>query len=535
MDLVKTHVKKGYGYAFLSGLMLVLSFPKINLYPLAWIALVPFLIFLNDTDRQTAFKTGLFLGIIYFFGTVYWIYHSINKYGSIPFIPSLLIVMLLCLYLSLYTAFFSYLYASYTRKTDLPSLFVAPVFWTTLEFIRSYAFTGFPWSTLGYSQYKFLPLIQVADLTGVYGISFLIVAVNGALTDVLLLKRRQTARPLASVLPTLSGFVILCLAIVMTFAYGFYRLYQSRPGHSIRIAVVQGNIEQDKKWNPAYQQAVITTYKDLSFAAAQSRPDLMIWPETALPFFFGRNKELTDQLTGFQKQLNSYLLFGSVLVKQQKYKEPPPKNGKRPDMKSHTPFLRVADIGYANGAVLLDKNGNVTYIYDKIHLVPFGEYVPLKRLLFFVNKLTVGAGDYIPGDSHIKAVTPFGSFGTLICYEIVFPGLVRKFYVKGGDFIVNITNDAWFGRTHGPYQHFSMAVFRAIENRKPVIRAANTGISGFIDSSGRILGKTELFRRTFLVKDIKTDGTLAPYTKYGDIFSYLCIVCTLLLLIMKKR
>jgi apolipoprotein N-acyltransferase len=148
--------------------------------------------------------------------------------------------------------------------------------------------------------------------------------------------------------------------------------------------------------------------------------------------------------------------------------------------------------------------------------------------------MVVVVGDYVPGDSYIKAVTPFGSFGTLICYEIIFPGLVRKFYVKGGDFIVTITNDAWFGNTHGPYQHFSMAVFRAIENRKPVIRAANTGISGFIDSSGRIVSTTELFKRTFLVGDIKTDKTITLYTKYGDIFSYFCFICFILLLIRRK-
>ncbi len=190
---------------------------------------------------------------------------------------------------------------------------------------------------------------------------------------------------------------------------------------------------------------------------------------------------------------------------------------------------------YSNGAVLLDRDGKVSYIYDKIYLVPFGEYVPLRNILFFADKLTYGIGDYVPGDSYIKAVTPFGSFGTLICYEIIFPGLVRKFYTRGGDFIVTITNDAWFGDTGGPYQHFDMAVFRAIENRKPVIRAANTGISGFIDSNGRIMDKTQLFKRTVLFKEIKTDRTMTVYTKYGDLFSYLCIVLFMLLIIKPRK
>lgn len=527
MDNLKAKFNQFYGPAILSGLLLILSFPNIDLYLLAWVSLTPLLVFLYDKDKKTAFKAGFFFGVIYFFGTTYWIYHSINKYGSIPLVPSLFIVLLLSLYLSLYPALFSFLYSSYIRKTDLPVMLVAPVFWTVLEFVRSYALTGFPWSSLGYSQYKFLAFIQVVDITGVYGISFILVAINGAFADALLLKQRRLERPLYSLIPTISGFVMLFIALLTTFSYGLYRLHQKRDGQNIRAAIIQGNIEQDKKWDPSYQGEVIDTYKELSVAAANEKPDIIVWPETSVPFFFGKDRALTDNLTSFQRQVNSYMLFGSVLAKELKTYDR--KQNADPKKRQRT------KIGYTNSAVLLDKNGNVSYIYDKIHLVPFGEYVPLRKLLFFVDKLAVGVGDYIRGDSYIKAITPFGSFGTLICYEIIFPGLVRKFYVRGGDFIVTITNDAWFGKTHGPYQHFSMAVFRAIENRKPVIRAANTGVSGFIDSSGRILGTTLLFKRTFLVKDIKTDRTLTFYTKYGDIFSYLCIVCSVLLLIKRKR
>jgi apolipoprotein N-acyltransferase len=252
----------------------------------------------------------------------------------------------------------------------------------------------------------------------------------------------------------------------------------------------------------------MNAYSDLSLQAVSSSPSLIVWPETSVPFFFGTNREYTEKLTLLQNQLNAYLLFGSVLVKEKG------KERKR----------------LSNSALLLDKTGNVTYVYDKIHLVPFGEYVPLQRVLFFIDKLVVGIGDYIRGDRYEIAETPFGGFATVICYEVIFPGLVRKFYLKGGNCIVNITNDAWFGRTTGPYQHFSMAVFRAVENRKPLIRAANTGISGFIDSSGRILAKTPLFQKTFLTATLKTDSTESFYTKYGDLFSYFCIVSTILLL-----
>ncbi len=517
MNSLKKFFERVCWPALLSGLLLVLSFPTVDLFPLAWIALVPLLLFLyHKEDHWTAFKSGFYFGLVYFFGTLYWIYHSIHFYGAVPFVPSFLLILVLCMYFSLYPAFFALLYSANLKRTDMPALVAAPLLWTTLEFLRSYVLGGFPWSSLGYSQYTFLPLIQIADITGVYGVSFLIVAVNAAIVDVILFKQRHKERPLASLLPTISGFIALGLFIVFTLSYGVYRLHQHRSGTVVKAAVIQGNIEQDKKWDPSYQQAVINQYRDLSFSAARERPELIVWPETAVPFFYRTDKELTAYMVSFEQQLNSYLLFGSVLAKD------------RSDMP------KSAATRYTNSALLLDKNGTITYIYDKIHLVPFGEFLPLRPLLSFVD-LTGAIGDFVPGESYTKAVTPFGSFGTVICYEIIFPGLVRKFYTNGGDFIVTITNDAWFGKTPGPYQHFSMAVFRAIENRKPVIRSANTGISGFIDSCGRILAKTDLFTRTYLVSSVKTDRTLSPYTKYGDIFSYLSIIGTLLLLIRKRN
>ncbi len=501
-----------YLYAFFGGALLVLSFPTFDIFPLAWIALTPLLVLLYDMQRRESFRAGLIFGVVYFFGTIYWIYHSIHYYGSISLVPSFVIVLILSLYLSLYTAAFCVLFSTIIRKTDLPALLVAPALWTSLELLRSYAFSGFPWSSLGYSQYKFTVFIQTADIIGVYGISFLVVALNGAAADFFIMKKRMIERPLHSRIYTFAGLILLAIVLIADLGYGFYRLHQQRPGAIIKSAVIQGNIEQDRKWDPAYQRYVIDTYKGLTQEAARHEPggqgpDLIVWPETAVPFFFGADKALSDNLVDYQKGIDSYLLFGSVLRKE----------GEKE--------------AYSNSTVLLTKDGSVSYIYDKIHLVPFGEYVPLRDVLFFINKLVVGVGDFIPGDSYIRAVTPFGSFCTPICYEIAFPGLVRKFYVKGGDFIVTVTNDAWFGRTTGPYQHFSMAVFRAIENRKPVIRAANSGISGFIDSSGRILAATSLFSRTFIQTELKTDRTLTFYTKYGDLFSFFSIIMSVLLII----
>lgn len=286
------------------------------------------------------------------------------------------------------------------------------------------------------------------------------------------------------------------------------------PEKTIKIAVVQGNIPQDKKWEPSFQNEVISIYKDLTNEVVRRDfPELVVWPETAVPFIFSEpsappkdmNEKLSSDLIEFVREIHTYLLFGSI--------------------------KRVSEKGeqyFSNSAFLLNKDGKVTYIYDKIHLVPFGEYVPLRSILFFIDKITVGIGDYRPGKDIKRAIVPSGNFSTLICYEIIFPGLVRRSVKDGGDFIVNITNDAWFGKTSGPYQHFSMAVFRAIENRKPVIRAANTGISGFIDTKGKIIAQTPLFERLAISTEIGLNDKKTFYTRFGDLFVYFCLIISIL-------
>lgn len=501
----------GYAPAVISGTALIFCFPTFDLSYLAWIALVPFLVSLLNKNSSQAFRSGFVLGIFYFFGTLYWIYHSINHYGGISLIPSLGIVLLICLYLSLYSALFAVFFAWKISRTRYPALFLAPVFWVSLEYLRTYAITGFPWSSIGYSQYRFLELIQIADITGVYGISFLLLAVNGAIADIFIIKKRLRQMPLFSLSQTTAGVFLLSFVIFFVFFYGYFRLSEKHTDKSVRVSIVQGNIEQDRKWDVAYQRYVFDTYKNMSQTAALESPNIIIWPESAIPFYFNYDVSLTQELIDFQKTLNAYLVFGSVLVKEQ------------PHSFTDKPLL-------SNSAVLLAPDGKPSFIYDKIHLVPFGEYVPLRNFLFFVDKLVVSIGDLVPGDHTLRADTAYGSFGVSICYEMIFPGLVRKFYSKGGDFMVVITNDAWFGRTAGPYQHFSMAVFRAVENRKPVFRAANTGVSGFIDSNGQILEVSQLFKQTVMTMNISTDKTNSFYSKFGDLFSYIFIVIAILLI-----
>ena len=526
-----------------SGLLLIFTFAPFNLYILAWVAMVPFLLSIEGLSPKPAFKAGFLMGLCYFFGTTYWIYHSMHDYGGIGLVPSLLIVAALAAYLSLYTAVFAVVYSSRIRHSRLPALFLAPVFWVLLEYIRSYLFTGFPWSALGYSQWKFPAVIQIADITGVYGISYLIVAVNAAIADFFILRRRLRLMPLYPVLYTVAGYVFLAGILAATFTYGVYRLDEPRPGHPLRVSIVQGDINQSVKWDQKYQNRVFGIYENLTAAAdpvkplsspapnpaisnsaaawvtppnpasdhpsASDRPpDLIVWPESALPFLFDGRDPRVEQLEQTQQSMHIPLLIGAIRQRS---------NGR-----------------YANSAILID-GGRPAYIYDKIHLVPFGEYVPLKRVLFFVNGFSDAIGDLSGGSHYTDGGIGQDKFATAICYEMAFPGLVRKFFRDGGDFLVTITDDTWFGRSTGPYQNFGIAALRAVENRKPVIRAANSGISGFFTSTGLVIKKTPLFKRQTLTATIMTDPTVTFYTRFGDLFAYLCILTALFLLIFSDE
>jgi len=498
-----------YLVAGISGLLLVLSFPPIDLYPLAWFALVPFLLSIHRLSSKEAFKAGFFLGLVYFFGTTYWIYHSMHEYGGMGLVLSVVIVLALAAYLALYPAGFACLFSAKIKRSRMPAVLLAPAMWVSLEYLRSYFLTGFPWSSLGYSQWKFLSFIQVADITGVYGLSFLIVAVNAAVADYFILKSRVREMPLFPTSYTVMGLMVFLLGIIFVFSYGFFRLNEKVPGVPLKASLVQGNIDQGKKWDARYRKEVFAIYQKLTSGALVDSPELIVWPESSLPWALDERDPNVDALREFEAASGTPFIIGAIREK-------------------------VKDTGiYANSAALIEA-GNMPYVYDKIHLVPFGEYVPMKRVLFFVNKLSDAIGQYEPGSEYRRGVIRQGEFATLICYEIVFPGLVRKFFRDGGDFMVTITNDAWFGGTSGPYQHWSMAALRAVENRKPVIRAANSGISGFFSSKGEVIKQTKLFERKTLTAEITTDPRTTFYSRFGDLLAYICILITLFSMIFSK-
>jgi apolipoprotein N-acyltransferase len=495
-----------------SGLLLVVIFPTFNIHLLAWIALVPLFLALDGQNVKNGFLLGGMTGIVYFAGTVHWVTNSVHYYGGVPLIPASLITLLLCVYLALYPALFGAAVVHLGKQYPSLLFLSAPAVWTALELARTYVFSGFPWSLLGYSQYLVLPVIQVSDITGVYGVSFLIVLVNAAVAGVLMDRKKY---PL---------LIITAVALVLVLGYGFMRLNGRENNGGITVSVVQGNIEQDKKWDPAYQTEVIAVYTRLTQEALKQHPDIVIWPETAVPFYFNgegpRDNALHAELTAFVKRSGVPLLFGS------------PTYEVKPGRVVH---LR-------NSAFLLTADGKVGAVYHKLHLVPFGEYVPLKSVLFFVEKMVQAVGDFESGSDYtVMKVVPRGpgagevKLSTVICYEIIFPDLVRRFVDRGAGIITTITNDAWFGRTSAPYQHFSTAVFRAVENRVPVARAANTGVSGFIDAKGRILDSSPIFTEAYLTRRLTPGSVATFYTRYGDVFSYLCLLASIVFLAKNPR
>ncbi|HLD29281.1 MAG TPA: apolipoprotein N-acyltransferase, partial [bacterium] len=444
----------------------ILSFPKFDLEFLSWFALVPLFHAIEGKGLAQSLKLGFIAGFVSFLGILYWIVVAVHTYGNAPFILSVLVLLLLVAYMGLYTGAFALLTRFIRVRLGLQTVLFAPVLWVSLEYLRSFLLTGFPWANLGCSQHLNLPLIQMADITGVYGVSFIVLLVNATLYTVLHQWGRKVF-PYREVIVTallLSGFL----------TYGYIRMAaveREMAGQPpLKVGLVQGNIDQSVKWDESFQKQTLEIYERLSLKVAEEKPDLIIWPETATPFFFQDSKEYQPIVFSIPEKTNTFLLFGSPSYRIQQRK-----------------------VHHYNSAYLVSPSGGLAGKYDKIHLVPFGEYVPLSNLLFFLGSLREGIGNFKPGKEIFNFSLPQGKFGVLICFEIIFPDLCRRFVKEGANFLVTITNDAWFGKTSAPYQHFSIATFRAVENRVFIARSANTGITGFIDPRGRILKQGGIF------------------------------------------
>ena len=499
-------------YACLSGLLLTASFPAIGNSAVAWFALVPLLAALRNLSAKHGFGLGLLTGVVHYLTLLYWFVPFLNTYGPFPLVISAGILLLLSLYLAVYVGLFSM--ALTCIGVSMTSLFFAvPTLWVSLEFIRSLLFSGFPWELLGHTQHNALHIIQISDIVGVYGISFLIALSNGLL---LLLYHYATKQDWQG--QTTGGRHVFACALMVgvtigaVWCYGTWRVANvegmiSRAPHK-RIAIVQGNIDQTKKWDPAYQISTIEKYLHLSKTGAAHRRDLIVWPETAMPFYFVDHIPLTQMvIQGIQLSRTDTLLGSPAYTRE------------------------TEQVQYYNRAFLIRSDGIIADSYDKAHLVPFGEYVPLKRWLPFLGKMVEHVGDFSSGSAGDTLDWGRHKIGVLICYELIFPFLSRVAVQNGAELLINMTNDAWYGKTSAPYQHFSMAVFRTVETRRALARSANTGISAFIDPVGRVVSETPLFEDAMIGADIPLMSGQTYYVRFGDMFAGFCIFAAINLLL----
>jgi len=497
-----------YILAGFSGFLIVLAFPGINMSAVAWFALVPLLVSIHDADWKHSLWLGFVAGMIYLGGTLNW-FMVLGPFSSYFWV--ILGLLALILYLSTYVFIFTVSVNFVTRYwirinnrassiQHLAYIFTVAVVWTGLEILRGYVATGFPWAGLSHTQWSNLPLIQISSITGMYGVTFLITLINGTIANFIINIHRWRSALKAAIVP----FALLIMVLI----YGWVALSGSPGEEKIEVALVPGNIRQIEKlmsWGGA--DWIFDKYVSITDRVAAEKPHLIVWPETSVPRFMFRWDSVPKDLETLVRKWNAYFLIGT------------PHGEAYPERRSY------------NAAFLLSPEGKIVDRYYKVHLVPVGEYFPMKRYLpKSWQKAVTGVSDWDAGNSFTVFSAPPARFGIAICFESIFPGIFREFANQGVNAIGIITNDAWFEGTYAPEQHYSMAPFRAVENRMGIFRCANHGVSCIIDPWGRVIQKMEPGDPVdYLVGDVYLRSGGSFYTQYGDYLPWACLAMTLLL------
>lgn len=506
----------------LSGILAALSFPtrlgSFSLFwgALAWFALVPALVALErESSIRQSFRQGFLLGIGLYALSLYWIFIAMFRFGGVPWWGSLIALSLLVTILSLFLGGVFSL-AQFLKRKGVSLGFSLPILWILQDWVRNYfPLNGFSWSSLAYSQGEFLNLIQIVDLTGPYGVTFLILLNNFLLASVFLFFKRERKLPKRLV-------SVLVLLLIAAFLYSSWRERQIEKITSSlpekRIALIQGNVFQEAKWEADEMDEIIQLHLRLSHEAEKVSPDLILWPEAAYPVVVGPKDA---RLVGFH--FKTPFLVGAVTY-----------DGTLPEV---WPVPAESDFQLYNTALLVGPDGTIRDRYRKNHLVPMGEYVPLKKLLFFLDKIVPGIVDFSPGGEWNLIEVAGMKIGITICYEDLFPEISRRFVKQGADFLVNLTNDGWYEKSSAIGQHAEFSRFRAIENRRFLARATNTGVTALYDPTGRIVVQAPLFGEAILPATVKLGGPMTFYTRFGDLFIWVCLGFLLLVLLkrLKKR
>jgi len=483
--------------------LFVFSFPKFGIPVCAWIALAPLVVAVTLSTAEpktssplTAFKLGLVAGFGYFIGTLYWVVGVMQTYGGLSPVVAVLVALLLASYLALYPALFALLLRHAVLRLGVSAIWLAPAFWVSTEWLRSTIGGGFPWVLLGASQATVIPVVQFASIAGVYGLSALVALVGTAAAAVTVSRRRVHRYGAMAVAISLAAVAVAGLARVRSGAW-------LNQGEALRVGLVQGSVDQDQKYDERFRDAIIQRYVDLSRRAIQQGANLVIWPEASLPVEV--NASLADPVRRLAAESRTPFLIGADAVE--------PKTAEHPEL-------------YYNAAVLVESDGQSKQSYRKMVLVPFGEYVPLRQLLFFVKPLIEAVSDFSPGTDAVVFDADGRRLSVAICYESVYPTLAREFVARGSELLVTITNDAWFKRSAAAFQHFDQGILRAVEEGRYVVRAANTGISGAVDPYGRVLARTDLFVPTVITVDVRLNRSRTIYSQIGDVVVWVSLLAT---------
>ncbi len=516
-------------YAIFSAILLKLAFPTFYLEYLGFVALIPLLFAIKNTSspKEASFY-GLLFGIVFFTTMLWWIIPTISRYGDIPKICSTAILGCLVLYLSIYPATWAYISSIWIGNKNIPSILniiTISALWVILEWIRGHLLTGFPWAILGCSLINLLSFIQTASLFGMYWISFVLIFIN-CLIFVALFYINEKDYAKSSYYLITAFFIILSFWITGKY---FIKICKHSDLRYPKLAViaVQGNIPQYKKWSKEFQNDTFNIYRKLTISAIDKLKvtqkqkclsTLIVWPETAMPFFFQDPSTLRKKLLDLAKATNSLILFGAP-----SYQLNPNEAEKKINIK------------YFNSAFLISPKGVVLGKYDKQHLVPFGEYLPFGYLTSWARKLIGSIGAFSPGNSSVPLCWQNIKIGILICFESIFPHIAVNFVKKGANLLTVITDDAWFGKTGAPYEHADMAVFRAVETRRYIIRAANTGESLIITPWGKKLYMTPLFKPCWIIGYARLRNNITFYDKIEENWLWPFLLLVLLNLLKSKK
>lgn len=479
----------------LCGILVWASFPKLNQGYLAWVALIPLILHLDRVERITsAFLGGLVAGTVQFLGLLYWIPRVLTHYGGLPAPGAWVLFVLLAAALGCFPAVACALTRFCINRCGSGFLLVFAPAWISLEYLRSkIPFGGFPWLMIGYSQTDYRSLIQIADVAGVYGVSFLVVWINIAIVWLVLRRRHDRVVCIA-------GAVML----MACFSYGFARLRQwDQIQPQYRAALLQENLSIDEpdsalRWK--YQQG----YVKMADQLGPSHIDLLILPESPSPLIYQYDQAYREALRGLARRFMLGLVFNNIYFRDDQ-----------------------GTTRYFNSAFFLDQSGTEVGRYDKIHLVPFGEYIPWQKFFFFSEAISKDVGSFSPGSTHLTLPLRGHRMNAIICFEAVFPDFSREFIRRGSQLIINLTNDGWYGDSSAPYQHLAMARWRAVESRRYLLRAANSGISAIVSPSGRIEVQTGLLREDTAVGGFAFLSGETFYTRHGDALPGLCAIISI--------